>query len=198
MSKLKNIKAVNEILAGTHKTQTRKTHGFSDTDFQNEKNKKREVGEIWAEVNAKGETVCWWTQKDGYRVKSNVHPNVKKQLDDVLIYLKAFPNCQKETCTCKAPSRLDEKFRKLMGMCEDCVFTMETRLKIEGKFNEYALNKLQNNADSYFKEADKELEILKKSLETIGFVDNEHGDVENWTVENLEELKRVGYVAPEE
>ena len=155
MAKLKNIKALNEMLQGTHKTQTRKTFGFSSTQITEERNRKREVGEIWSEpINE--DQVIWWEQKDGYRVKHHYHPSVVSEMEKIKEYLSSFPNCPKEICTCSDPKRIDLKFRRLMGMCEDCVISMETRLKIKGEFNEYAINKMKQNADSFFRQADQE------------------------------------------
>ena len=129
-TKLKNIKAVNEMLLGTHRTQTRTTVGFSDTGTSTEKNKKREVGETWEEKNASG-NIEYVTQKEGYRIRSNVSPEMSAYYEKIREELKSFPNCQKEGgCTCKSPSVLDEKFRKIVGMCHDCLVTYETKLKI--------------------------------------------------------------------
>ena len=50
-------------------------------------------------------------------------------------YLNEFPNCPKETCTCGMPKRLDEKMRKIHGMCFDCVVSMEHKIRIEGKWD---------------------------------------------------------------
>lgn len=188
MSKLKNIKALNEMLGGNHRTQTRKTHGFSGTELQTERAKVREVGEVWEEVGADGKTICWWKQEQGYRVKYNVHPDISRTMNNIRDYLRSFPNCPKETCTCTMPTNLDKKFRTIMGMCEDCTISMETRLKIEGKFNEYALNKMKQNAEAFFKQSDIEVEVLKRQFKNMGIVDSEFGDVENWSLDNLDEM----------
>lgn len=178
------------MLQGTHRTQTRKTFGFSDTKYQEEKNKKREVGEVWEEIDATGETVCWWEQKDGYRVKTHYHPDVSKELEKIHQYLNSFPNCQKEVCTCHSPSSLDLKFRKLMGMCEDCVMQMETKLKIQGKFNEYALDKMRQNAKAFFEQADIEVEILKNEMiKVVGDV-NGPEPVETWDFQDSDSFKK--------
>lgn len=186
MSKLKNVKALNEMLKGEHRTQSRKTFGFSDAEYQAEKNKTRQEGEIWEEVNALGETVCWWQQNKHTRSKYRFHPSVSVALDELRESMRSFPNCQKETCTCKSPTRLDEKFRRMTGMCEDCLISLETKLKIRGEFNEYALNKMKANADAFFKDADKEVEVIKRELKNLGFVDNEFGDVEKWTFDDVD------------
>lgn len=187
MAKLQNIKAINQMLRGEHRTQTRKTIGFSDSETTAERNKKREIGEIWEEKDAHG-NIIYWEQKNGYKTKSSVHPDVKKELDKVNAYLSSFPNCQKEVCTCMNPTSLDKKFRRLMGMCEDCLVSMETKLKIQGKFNQYALDKMKSNAQSFFEQADKEVEIIKESLKNVSFVNSVEGDVEKWTTDNQEAL----------
>jgi len=191
MSKLKNIKALGEMLQGTHKRQTNKTFGFSDSQFQSDKNKIREVGEVWEEVDSTGENICWWEQKNGYRIKHYYHPDVASELKKIHEYLNSFPNCQKEVCTCLNPSRLDLKFRKLMGMCEDCLISMETKLKIQGKFNEYAVKKMRANAEAFFKQADTEVEILKEEMMKIKIAGDEHGDpVETWSFQDPESFKK--------
>ena len=51
-NKLQNIKAISEMLEGTHKFQTKKSTGFSDAESTAKKNAKHEVGEIWEEVDS--------------------------------------------------------------------------------------------------------------------------------------------------
>lgn len=191
MSKLKNTKALREMIRGDHKSQTKKIFGFSSSGVNTEKTKSRHVGEIWEELDSSGQSICWWEQFDGYRVKYHHHPDVSKELARMHEYLNSFPNCQKEVCTCLKPSNLDLKFRKLMGMCEDCLVTMETKLKIEGKFNEYALNKMKANAESFFKQADIEVEILKEEMMKVKVAGDEHGDpVETWSFQDPESFKK--------
>jgi predicted alpha-1,6-mannanase (GH76 family) len=74
----------------------------------------------------------------------------------------------------------------MTGMCEDCLISLETKLKIRGEFNEYALNKMKANADAFFRDADKEVEVIKRELKNLGFVDNEFGDVEKWTFDDVD------------
>lgn len=184
-SKLKNIKALTEMLDGSHRTQNKTSVGFSDTD--NARSKKREVGETWEEKNIHG-NIEYITQKEGYRIRSNVSPEMSEMLQKIRDDQRKFPNCQKEECTCKAPTSLDQRFRRIVGMCEDCLITMETRLKIQGKFNEYALDKMKANAEAFFAQADKEVDVLKESIKDVSFVNSEHGDVEKWDSTNTEEL----------
>lgn len=185
MSKLQNIKAIREMVDGTHKMQTRTTIGYDKPSD----NKVREVGEVWEEKNALGETVCWWEQMKGWKRKIHNRPDVNKALTDAQDYLRSFPNCQKEKCTCVAPTSLDLKFKKRTGMCEDCVMSLETQLKIQGKFDEYAKGKMRNNAEAFFADADKEVEKLKDDLtKPITFLEDKFGNVETWKSENSKAL----------
>ena len=74
--KLKNIKAVNEMLLGEHKTQTKKSISFEGKKFV-----KKEVGETWIDDDGQS-----WEQKNGYRVKVGKFAKLREDL-------KAFPNC---------------------------------------------------------------------------------------------------------
>jgi hypothetical protein len=183
MSKLKNVKALNEMLRGEHRTQTRKSFGFSDAKNTNVV---RNVGDVWSEEVGEG-NVVWWEQKDGYRVKRRYAPEVEEQMEKLRRYLNSFPNCQKEKCTCVQPTHLDLKFRKIMGLCHDCVVTMETRLKMRGEFDQYAVEKMKQNANSFFAQADKEVEIIKQSLNSISFA-GENDEVETWSSDNVKAL----------
>ena len=187
-SKLKNVKALRQMLDGNHRLQTRKTIGFSDSEATVNRSKVREVGEIWEEKDFHGNTV-WWEQHDGWRLKSSHHPDLQKTFQDIREYQRSFPNCSKEKCTCVNPSRIDEKFRRMMGLCEDCVISMETSLKIQGKFNEYAFDKMKANAESFFKQADVEVEVLKREIQNIHFAGDEtdqNNVVEKWSFQDTE------------
>ena len=57
-NKLQNTKAIQEMMSGTHKSQTRKSYGFNKTVTE-----KHAVGDVWTETDAKG-TVWRIEQKD--------------------------------------------------------------------------------------------------------------------------------------
>jgi len=174
--KLQNIKAVKQMLEGNHAFQTKKTHGFTDAKQKAELNKKHEVGDIWEETNANG-TVYVIEQKNGFRVKkpkNSISADIKK-------YLNSFPNCPKDTCTCKTPNRLDNKMRVYHGKCFDCVIEMEHQLRIEGKYDEYEKNRIKNNAVAWIKKAEDDVNMLKKAYtEASTLVTNADGLTETW------------------
>jgi|TARA_B110000977_G_scaffold28891_1_gene37301 hypothetical protein len=167
--KLKNIKAVNEMLLGEHKTQTKKSISFEGKKFV-----KKEVGETWIDDDGQS-----WEQKNGYRVKVGKFAKLREDL-------KAFPNCNKETCTCIEPSQADLKMKAYHGMCLDCVVEMEHDLKLKGEYDEYERTKLLNNAESWLKEAEVEKEVLKSTIKA-SFI-NEDGSIEEWDGLSEEEI----------
>ena len=145
-SKLRNLEAVQKMLQGTHKFQTKTTVGFSDIGKPEEK---REVGEVWKDKDG-----FEWEQRQGYKIR-------KGMFDDLRAELNSFPKCRKEVCTCTKPGRNDYKMRMIHGMCFDCVVDMEHELRIEGKFDDYARNKVKQNALAWLRNSEQEVAELK-------------------------------------
>jgi hypothetical protein len=124
--KLQNVKAIQQMLDGSHKFQTKKTVGFSDADSAAKKNERHDVGDVWEETDPVSGTTYIIEQRDGFRIKKTKTSDV---LQSVREELRSYPNCRKETCTCLEKHPLNEKMRKLHGMCFDCVIEMEHELK---------------------------------------------------------------------
>ena len=75
MSKnLHNIKAVQQMLDGEHKFQSKKIIGFKDKQVVDQQTKHRDVGDIWEETSTSG-TIHVVEQKDGYRVRKTKKTN---------------------------------------------------------------------------------------------------------------------------
>ena len=155
--KLQNVDAVNKMLAGEHTFQTNKTHTFSKP---NKDTKKRLVGETWEETDSKSGITHLYEQKDGYVMKTKRDSETLQSTRDSLA---SFSKCPKETCTCLSPNHLDRKMKSIHGMCFDCVIDIENKLRIEGKFNEYAINKMKINATEWIKRAEKDIVMLKEA-----------------------------------
>ena len=154
-SKLQNVKAIKEMLAGKHKTQTRKSFGFTTSAEPT-----RKVGDEWIETNANG-TKIKVTQQEGFRVKEPVN-SIRDQINEILRMPDTCPECNNNMHSDE--KRLNEKFWKTHKTCFDCVITMETKLRAEGKFEEYARKKMYENAKSFFKTADEEVNVIKEAL----------------------------------
>ena len=175
--KLQNIKAIQEMLDGTHRFQTKKTVGFSDADSVAKQNERHEVGDIWEETSPSGVTYII-EQRDGFRIKKTKNSDVLQQVRDEI---RSFPNCRKEVCTCAGKHPLDLKMRNLHGMCFDCVIEMEHELKKDGKFDSYAYDRMRENAMSWLNDAERDVKMLREAYTTAAkFVTNSDGVTESW------------------
>jgi len=173
--KLQNVKAVQQMLDGTHKFQTKKTVGFSDA-----KNKAEhcEIGDTWEETDTYG-NVYIVEQRDGFRIRKTKNSDLFQSVRDEL---QAFPNCRKETCTCIGTHQLDQKMRKIHGMCFDCVIEMEHELKKAGKYEKYEQDKIRENALAWLRDAERDVEMLKQAYTQVQqIVANSDGHVEHWS-----------------
>ncbi len=193
--KLQNVKAVQQMLDGSHKFQTKKTVGFSDADNTAKKNERHDVGDVWEETDASTGTTYIIEQRDGFRIKKTKASEV---LQSVREELRAYPNCRKETCTCLEKHPLNDKMRKLHGMCFDCVIEMEHELKKEGRYEEYEQTKIRENALAWLAEAERDVALLKETYtQASQFVTNSEGEKEVWsarmTPEQFEETVQAQF-----
>jgi hypothetical protein len=180
MIKIDGVDDIKKLLHGEHSEQQRVTVGFiPDTEKQTES---RNIGDRWFDADGNE-----WEQKEGYTVKLG-----KEWQQELQTYLKSFPNCRKETCTCSMPKRLDEKMRRIHGMCFDCVIDMEHKIRLQGKWDEYEKMKIKENALAWLKEAEKDKDAIAEELSKLDFA-NEFGDSEKWTVNISKEdlLKKI-------
>lgn len=193
--KLQNVKAVTEMLQGTHKFQTRKTIGFSDSAATAKNNEKHAVGDIWEETDPGSKITYVLEQFEGFRTKK---PKNSDALQSVRTELRTFPNCRKETCTCAGSNHLDKKMKKIHGMCFDCTIEMEHELKVAGKFDDYEQQKIRENAMSWLASAERDVEMLKEAYTSAAkFVTNSEGETESWaakmTPEEFEETVQAQF-----
>jgi hypothetical protein len=187
-NKLQNIKAIQQMIDGTHKFQSKKTVGFSDAEAVARKSERHEVGDTWEETDASG--MIWVIeQKDGFRVRKTKNTDVFQEIRDEL---RKFPNCPKDTCTCFKPTAADEKMRKLNGMCLDCTVDWEHEMRKAGTYEEYEKQRVRQNAEAWLQQAEKDVEMLKQTYtQASKFVVNGDGELETWaarmTPEEFEE-----------
>ena len=183
MSKLQNIKAIKQMLAGEHKFQTKKSHYFGKTqkDTPEEDILERfEDGKpkVWIETSANGHRTKV-TQHEGF-LSRQPENSIIDQVKDIL---KVPDNCPK----CGTEMRNDEqklnfKFWFSRKKCFGCVLTEERRIKDKGEaaWKKYQAKIMRANAESWFKDCDKEVEILKTQMkETVWEnADGERGEVD--------------------
>lgn len=174
--KIENLNDVKKLLVGEHESQNKVSVGY-DGDKQ-EDNITRKIGDRWFDVDGNE-----WEQKNGYKIKLG-----KEWQQELHQYLNTFPNCRKENCTCMFPKKIDEKMRRIHGMCFDCVVDMEHKIRLEGKWDEYEKTKVKENALAWLREAEKDKDVIASELSRMEFT-NDFGDNEKWkTPFNKEEM----------
>jgi hypothetical protein len=177
--KLQNVKAVQQMLEGTHKFQTKTTVGFSDAEDVAKKNAKHGVGDVWEETDSITGITYIIEQRNGFRIKKTKASDVLQTVRDEI---RSFPNCRKETCTCIKLNHLDDKMRKIHGMCFDCVIEMEHQLKKDGKYEDYEQTKIRENALAWLDSAERDVNLLRETYtQASKFVTNSEGQLESWT-----------------
>jgi hypothetical protein len=174
--KLQNVKAVQQMLDGSHKFQTKKTTGFSDAKLVAKKNERHEIGDTWEETDSTG-NIFVIEQKDGFRIRKTKNSEIFQELRDDL---KSFPNCRKEICTCPGTHRLDKKMQVIHKMCFDCVIDMEHKMSL-AEYEEYSKNKIRENALAWLADAERDVAMLKQTYtQAAKFVTNSEGEIETW------------------
>jgi|TARA_R110000744_G_scaffold375482_4_gene488970 hypothetical protein len=174
MSKLNNVKAVNQMIRGEHRTQTQKTKGYEKKSIE------RQIGDSW--VDKAGQE---WVQKNGYKAKIGRFNEVRKSI--------TTSNCPK--CDKKA-TRFDKQFITREGMCHDCVVKQETLLMCEGHmkkepiYEQWERKKIRDNAESFLEDAAKDVEMLKAKFTKSEYV-NSDGTIDKWKIpESVESIEQ--------
>jgi hypothetical protein len=186
--KLQNIKAIQQMLGGNHKFQTRKSFFFSEDKPITTEPSIRKVGDRWVEEDASGWKTYCELRGANYVWKSSTPFEYWDEHEEYWKTINSFTNCQKETCTCRSPTKVDEKFRRIMGMCTDCVAEVETKMQIRGEFSDYARNKILENVKAYLRDIEIELESWKRDIRSKMAFANGDATIEEWQSNNPELL----------
>lgn len=162
--KLQNIKAINQMLSGTHRSQNKTTVGYQS------KEEDRKIGDKWIDNNG-----IQWEQKDGYKVSS------AKALEAVMAAIKALkmpstcPKCNNEMKN----NQYNKKMWSIHKMCFDCVIDMEHEHRINGTYEQYEKDLMRKNIEAWLRDAKAEMGAIKELLTKAEFV-NSDGTVEKW------------------
>jgi hypothetical protein len=120
-------------------------------------------GDVWEENNKT------WTIKNGLKQTITKLDSVKKA--SRIPYI--CPECSKSMKT-----QLDKRMYPIHNKCFSCVVSMETKLRAEGKYEEYIKNTVSNNIVTHIEEAEQFIEeYINSSKDTYV---TEHGDIEDW------------------
>jgi len=175
MSKLNNVKAVNEMIRGEHRTQTQKTKGYEKKSIE------RQIGDSWTDKN--GQT---WVQKNGYKAKVSRLKDIRKVTSTAIC-----PQCDKKA------TNFDKSFITREGKCHTCVVKEETLLLCDGysknkrhdSFHKWEREKIRKNVNSFLQDASKDVELLKQKFTRTEYV-NSDGTIDKWKLpESVEAIE---------
>jgi len=129
----------------------------------NKKEEEHLEGDVWEED---GKT---WMIKNGLKQTVTKLDSVKKAAR-----MPFLCPC----CSSPMKNSLDKKMYPLHKMCFDCVVKTETKLKAEGKYEEYAKNLVTKNILTHIEEAEQFIEEYAESVNNTYVT--EQGDIEDW------------------
>jgi len=152
-----DVERLRNLIKG--KSSSRTTQGVGYTKSSSEDH---EEGDIWEE---NGRT---WTIKDG--IKENITKLDKFKKVTVPLF------CPK--CKNVMDKQLDANYFKSYGECLNCRTKFETKLKIEGKWEDYVINTHNSEIDLLIKEY-KNFFKEKLAESTKGYI-TEAGEIEQW------------------
>lgn len=137
----------------------------------------KKEGEIWTDSQGRK-----WIKKNGYKKAIN---SVNSETIDAI--KQTCKDCGMEI---KWGNRYDVKFFNKTGRCYDCIIKFETKLRREGKFEDYEKQKVLNNQLSMAKDFKSKLEESLDFLETHDKVcfPNSDGSLDEWTIEKKKSI----------
>ena len=182
-NKLQNVKAVKQMLAGEHRTQTKKSIYTGNTS-------KNILDSDILETFDDGKPKVWIeTDASGVRTKVIQHDGFKQRqpansiLDDINTKLRVPKECP--CCGTNMRSKeqkLNFKFWFKRKKCFGCVLSEETAIKLKGveAWDKYQKDIMLTSAESWFKETDKEVEVIKQQVKETTWenADGERNEVD--------------------
>jgi hypothetical protein len=167
--KQRDVQRMRNLITKNYGDKTVTQAGYTKENIE------RKEGDVWEE---NGKT---WTIKNGLKQTITRLDSIKKSLMLPL----TCPNCGKSMKN----NTLNNKMWPIHKMCFDCVITMETKLKREGKFEEYERNMTKKGIETYIKELEEALLELSLSTTEDESIITESGDVEHWVGGNIDKQK---------
>ena len=83
----------------------------------------------------------------GYEGKKKEKGDIKSELTDIMSEVRMPLFCPK--CKKTMKKKLDDKFWRLFEHCWDCQLDFEHKLRLEGKYDEWAINRAKNNQKAW-------------------------------------------------
>lgn len=155
--KTSDVQRMRNLITGKLGDKTKTQVGYEKQTIEHKE------GDIWEDD---GRT---WTIKNGIKQNITKFDSFKK----LVIMPLTCPKCGKPMKS----TELNKKMYSIHSMCFECVILMETRLKAEGKYEEYEKNALVSNRNAQVDDLEKALDAWLNEKDTYV---TEQGDVEEW------------------
>jgi len=95
----------------------------------------------------------------GYKGKEQESGDQISRMTDIMKEARMPMFCPE--CDKIMKKRLDDKMWSLFGHCFDCQIKMENKLRIEGRYEEWAEEKIRNNKISFLKDSIQKIEEFR-------------------------------------
>jgi len=154
----RDLSRIRNLIAGKHGEKVSIQVGYET------KQEEHVEGDIWIENNKT------WTISNGIKQTVTKFDKLKSYIKYPLV----CPNCKEHF----ELTNLNKKMFHVHGTCFDCVIKMETKLKLEGKYEEYEYNLMNQNRTSYLEEFERALTEYETSLPESHYT--EDGQKESW------------------
>jgi hypothetical protein len=164
----KDIQRIRNLVRGNYNDSTQTQVGYTRKSIDRKEN------EIWEEDGKH------WIIKNGVKISESKLGNAKKYTFIPILCPKCNKPMKKEH---------DKKMFHLHSTCLDCVIKMETKLKLEGKFDEYENNIIKNNIKSVLNSFENELDDFVDSFYGNEQFVSENGDIEDWHAKAVDKEK---------
>lgn len=168
--KTRDVQRMRNIITKDYGAKTGVQIGYSKEYVE------RKEGDVWEERGKQ------WTIKNGIKMTVTKLDSVKKALQMPL----TCPNCSQPMNR----GRLDKIMYSIHKQCSDCVIKYETKLKLEGKFEEYQQNINKQSISYHIKEMENILLELALNQSDESFV-TEAGDIETWKGKGIDTQKLI-------
>lgn len=159
----RDIQRLRNLVSKDYTAKTTTQIGYT------KKHQQHKEGDVWEESGRK------WTIKNGIKQTVNKLDGIKK----LVVMPLSCPNCGRPM----VKGRVDKYMYSIHRKCFDCVIEYETKLKAEGKFEDYQNNIKKQTISVHIKELEEVLLDLSMATSEESFV-TEDGDIENWKVKD--------------
>ena len=92
----------------------------------------------------------------GYTPKQKEKGDIKSELTDIMSEVRMPLFCKK--CKKTMKKKLDDKFWRLFEHCWDCQIDFEHKLRLEGKYDEWATERAKNNQKGWIEDMIQSIE----------------------------------------